>query len=499
MNNLPPAQRLLAPLDAAATTLAAGRPRAGNRLRVSAGLMLADALGWSVAFLAGLGALHLHPSFAQLEYAVWWNGTGLSQLLGFAAFATVASYSFFRSGHYQQRRPFWMETGEVLRHVTIFGLLYGVFVTLAKMELSRTVWLVSFGSAAVLLPLARLAASAMLMRLGYWQQPTLIIGTGELARMCHRALASEAQLGFTVHAFVQSDRHAAPEQPLPGNLPLLAWPHDRVEELAGLARGYHLIFALEPEARDSHEGWLETLSQRFLDLHVAPPVSALPLVSMEPQHFFSHDVLLLHARNNLLDARAQQFKRLLDIIGSLALIVLSAPLVLLLIALIRLEGGPAFFGQTRVGRNGRRFTCFKFRTMRVDAETQLKALLARDPKAAAEYKHFHKLKRDPRVTRVGAFLRKTSLDELPQIFNVLRGEMSLVGPRPRLPSEPSCFYYHAVRPGITGLWQVSGRNQLTFAQRITLDVWYVRNWNVWYDVAILCKTVRVVLLREGAY
>lgn len=499
MNNLPPAQGLLAPLDHAVSILESGRPHASNRRWVSAGLMLADLAGWTLAFLAGLFVLRLRPSFDLYGFTAWWHSTGQSQLFGFAAFAVVASYTFFRSGHYQQRRPFWMETGEVIRHVTIFGLLYGVFVTLAKMELSRTVWLVSFCSAAALLPIARLLASAGLMRLGRWHQPTLIIGTGELAHMCHRALASEAQLGFAVHAFIQSDQQARLNTALPDQLPLITWPHDRVEELAELARGYHLIFALEPEARSSHETWLETLSQRFLDLHVAPPLAALPLVSMEPQHFFSHDVLLLHARNNLLDARAQQFKRLLDIVGSLLLILLTSPLVLVMIGLIRLEGGPAFFGQSRVGRNGKRFTCYKFRTMRVDAEAQLKALLARDPKAAAEYKAFHKIKCDPRITKVGAFLRKTSLDELPQIFNVLRGEMSLVGPRPRLPTEPSCFYYHAVRPGITGLWQVSGRNQLTFAQRITLDVWYVRNWNVWYDVAILCKTIRVVLLREGAY
>lgn len=164
-----------------------------------------------------------------------------------------------------------------------------------------------------------------------------------------------------------------------------------------------------------------------------------------------------------------------------------------------LEGGPALFGQPRIGREGQLFTCLKFRTMRVDAEAALERLLATDAQAAAEWEAYRKLRNDPRITRVGAFLRKTSLDELPQLFNVLLGEMSLVGPRPRLPDEPACFYYKAVRPGLTGLWQVSGRNLLSYEDRISLDVWYVRNWNLWYDIAILFKTVKVVLFREGAY
>jgi Undecaprenyl-phosphate galactose phosphotransferase WbaP len=383
--------------------------------------------------------------------------------------------------------------------VLLFGLLYGVFVMLAKMELSRSLWLVSFGGSALLVPSLRRLARKVMTRLGWWKQPTIIIGSGEHAVACYHALASESQLGFRVRAFLQSDRLPPPDELLPDHLPLLSWPHDQIEELVQMLRGFHLVVALDPEARAQHEDWLEPLSQRFLDMHIVPTLATLPLVSMEPQHFFSHDVLLLRARNNLLDKRAQRFKRMLDIAGSLALIVATAPLVLLISLLIRLEGGPAIFGQTRVGRNGETFTCFKFRTMRVDAEEYLQTVLASDPEAAAEYRQFHKLKDDPRVTKIGALLRKTSLDELPQIYNVFQGHMSLVGPRPRLPQEPSDFYYEAVRPGITGLWQVSGRNQLTFKQRIALDLWYVRNWNVWYDVAILFKTIRVVLLREGAF
>ncbi|GHD82166.1 hypothetical protein GCM10011419_29290 [Vogesella fluminis] len=129
----------------------------------------------------------------------------------------------------------------------------------------------------------------------------------------------------------------------------------------------------------------------------------------------------------------------------------------------------------------------------------MQELFASNPEIADEWKQFRKLRADPRITGIGQVLRKTSLDELPQLFNVLFGEMSLVGPRPRLLDEPSDFYYSAVLPGITGLWQVSGRNKLTYTQRINLDRWYVKNWNTWYDFAIIIKTVKVVLFKEGAY
>jgi undecaprenyl-phosphate galactose phosphotransferase len=150
------------------------------------------------------------------------------------------------------------------------------------------------------------------------------------------------------------------------------------------------------------------------------------------------------------------------------------------------------------------FPCYKFRTMHVDAEQQLRDLLASDPAARAEWEREFKLRNDPRITRIGHFLRRTSLDELPQLFNVIRGEMSLVGPRPIIQAELARYgddvdYFLMVRPGMTGLWQVSGRNDVDYDTRVYLDTWYVKNWSLWYDIAILFKTVRVVFARKGAY
>lgn len=197
-------------------------------------------------------------------------------------------------------------------------------------------------------------------------------------------------------------------------------------------------------------------------------------------------------------------KRLFDI----ALTILIAPLVAFVIGVVAVimmasgEGGNLFFGHRRVGRNGKVFKCWKIRTMVVDAETKLRDYLASNPEAAAQWARDHKLDNDPRITKIGHFLRKTSLDELPQLWNVLKGEMSFVGPRPIVRSEMHKygihrFTYASVRPGLTGLWQVSGRNDISYDERVQLDVDYVQNIAFRTDVSLIVRTAAVVLLRTG--
>jgi exopolysaccharide production protein ExoY len=180
-----------------------------------------------------------------------------------------------------------------------------------------------------------------------------------------------------------------------------------------------------------------------------------------------------------------------------------SPLMLALAWVIRRDGGPATFSHYRVGRGGRLFMCLKFRTMRTDAERALRELLERNPELHAEWQRAQKLVNDPRVTPIGKWLRRSSLDELPQLLNVLRGEMALVGPRPITMPElrrygPARWYYLSVVPGMTGLWQVSGRNGTDYDRRVELDQLYVKKRSVWLDCMILAKTVRVVVARDGA-
>jgi Undecaprenyl-phosphate galactose phosphotransferase WbaP len=197
-------------------------------------------------------------------------------------------------------------------------------------------------------------------------------------------------------------------------------------------------------------------------------------------------------------------KRSLDFCGAIFFLIALAPVMGLVALLVSLDGGPVFFSHSRIGAGGRPFGCLKFRTMCMDADKRLAELLANDPHAQAEWEKDFKLRNDPRVTKIGGILRKTSLDELPQLFNVLRGEMSLVGPRPIVRAEVSRYQtayreYLKCRPGLTGLWQVSGRNDVDYAQRVVLDCQYVRSWTVLGDIVILFRTVFVVLQRAGAY
>ncbi|MDZ4776424.1 MAG: sugar transferase [Alphaproteobacteria bacterium] len=197
-------------------------------------------------------------------------------------------------------------------------------------------------------------------------------------------------------------------------------------------------------------------------------------------------------------------KRLFDLAAALSLLVLLSPILLTVAALIRLsDGGSSFYGHKRVGRQARPFRCWKFRTMRVNGDEILAAHLAANPEAEREWLETQKLTDDPRVTAIGAFLRKSSLDELPQLWNVVLGEMSLIGPRPIVRSELDKYgkdrrFYLLVRPGISGLWQVSGRSNTTYERRVELDRLYLENWSYAQDLAILVKTPLAVLKSEGA-
>ena len=197
--------------------------------------------------------------------------------------------------------------------------------------------------------------------------------------------------------------------------------------------------------------------------------------------------------------------RVFDIVIAVAVILFTAPLLIALALGVKLhDGGPALFGHQRIGLGGRPFRCFKFRSMVADAEARLAALLASDPQARAEWEADFKLRHDPRITPLGDFLRRSSLDELPQLFNVLRGEMSIVGPRPIVKSEAERYgarfeSYCAVRPGITGLWQVSGRNDVSYRRRVAMDAVYARGKCLSWDVKILLLTVPAVFLAKGSY
>ena len=199
-------------------------------------------------------------------------------------------------------------------------------------------------------------------------------------------------------------------------------------------------------------------------------------------------------------------KRVFDLISVVVILALFGWLMLVIAVAVRLSGGSnVIYGHTRVGRKGRQFPCYKFRSMVSNSDDVLRQLLETDPEAREQWERDFKLKDDPRITRIGRFIRKTSLDELPQLWNVVKGDMSIVGPRPVVQAEFDQYYgnarqhYLSVSPGLTGLWQVSGRNDLDYEQRVQLDKSYVENWNVFSDFLIVMRTVKVMVMRRGAY
>lgn len=214
-------------------------------------------------------------------------------------------------------------------------------------------------------------------------------------------------------------------------------------------------------------------------------------------------------RLEFLDKNTRSFDRIMtrtmNIVLALLVLVLLAPLMLFIAVLVFIcNPGPVFFGHTRIGKGGGTFRCWKFRSMVVDADRRLEELLASDPEAQAEWASTHKLKNDPRINPVGRFLRKSSIDELPQLFNVLAGEMSLVGPRPIVKSEVHHYgryfrNYCAVTPGITGLWQINGRNDVSYRRRVACDVTYARTRSWWFDLRLIAATVPALLLARGSY
>lgn len=213
----------------------------------------------------------------------------------------------------------------------------------------------------------------------------------------------------------------------------------------------------------------------------------------------ARDVAAAHNRNSVYGTYG---KRVVDIAFCILILPLALPLIAVLWVLTRRDGGPGFFGHTRIGRDGKPFRCWKIRTMVTDAETKLQEYLRDNPEAAAEWARDHKLANDPRITRLGRILRKTSLDELPQLWNVFLGEMSVVGPRPIVVAELEKYGIHqtgykSMKPGLTGLWQVSGRNDVTYEERVMLDMSYLVRMSLWLDAKIVLMTASAVLAKTG--
>ena len=383
-------------------------------------------------------------------------------------------------------------------------LLAGVFAATTAMlfwgkaahETSRFTLTAGLFLSVVMIPLARISVKRLLIRMGVWGVPVAVYADAPAARAIVEALTHERGLGYAPACFFTDD----PNLVRRGFQGVHAWGtlKENTQEVP------IAILSLQGSARGHLNDLLEGPLSIYRKVVVIPDIADAPSLWIKPRDLVG--MLGLEISSNLLDPSARIIKRSADLIICILSAPLWMPFCLLLTVLVWLEDrGNPIFKQSRVGRYGAVFNTWKFRTMHPDAESLLQKHLAENEAIRAEWEANFKLRDDPRITRIGRFLRRTSLDELPQLVNVLRGEMSLVGPRPLpayhdegLPGRVRALRAR-VRPGVTGLWQVSGRSEAGHAGMQKWDTYYVRNWSIWLDIVILFRTIRTVASGHGAF
>lgn len=471
----------------------------GRTVLVSTVLALSDFISFTASIYLAVGLLYI--TFDQGDFSINYGQVdgwiGLHWLL---AFCCVGWYAM-RLRHYLYRKTFWFELKEILRTLVIFAIIEIAVIAFTTWSFSRYLWVINWMFILILVPVSRMVTKRILNSLGYWQRDTWIIGNGKNAREAYKAISSERNLGLNIVGFIASEGGVLAGENIE-NIGVLA---NDIEWLVTKDKKTQFIVAVESNQSEMRNTWLRNfMIKGFRYVSVIPTLRGMPLDSTDMSFIFSHEVMIFRVQQNLAKWSSRILKRLFDIVGSIAIIMVLSPILLYISRKVKQDGGPAIYGHERIGKGGKPFKCLKFRSMVINSKEVLESLLAHDLGARQEWDATFKLKNDPRITKIGGFLRRTSLDELPQLFNVLRGEMSLVGPRPIITAELERYndevdYYLLSKPGMTGLWQVSGRSDVDYETRVYLDAWYVKNWSMWNDIAILFKTIGVVLKKDGAY
>ena len=364
---------------------------------------------------------------------------------------------------------------------------------------SRVVFLIGWLLSLVLVPVARAQFRSKFARRSWWGYPIAIFGSSSVARRIVEDLRKQPELGLHPVAIFGDEgcsREPLLQVPVLGNYhaaPLYA-------RRMGIA---HAIIAMPDIPGPQLIELMETHASMFSHVYVVPGLAGFSSLGIQTRDVST--MLTLEVRRSLLLPSCQFAKRMTDAVLSFSMSVVLVPVMLSIALIIRLESrGGVLFGHRRIGHGGRQFKMWKFRTMYTNGAEILEKYLRDRPEEREEWLTNRKLRNDPRVTPVGRILRRCSLDELPQLWNVLRGEMSMVGPRPIVNDEVTKYgqwfgLYCRVVPGLTGLWQVSGRSDTDYGKRIELDTYYVRNWSPWFDIYLLARTFRTVLKGEGAY
>ena len=386
----------------------------------------------------------------------------------------------------------------------IFYTLTGVFITLGfanyayrpdEYLYSRSILIGSWTACLFFIPANRFVFRKLCTGLNLWGVPAVLIGSGKIARDVAENLTKHPEYGLRLIGFF--NEHASDFL----GLPFLGTLSD-IPAFAAKKSIQYAIIARDETDMDSMDGLIKEYGTLFPHVLFIPKPVAQSSVWITPRDLGG--ILGLEVRHNLQIPHTYLTKRCIDFLLTLPCLLIGSVLMGIIALLIKLDSpGPILFHHQRIGKNRKPFVIYKFRTMSRNADSQLPDILADRPDLQTEWETYGKLEHDPRITRIGHWLRATSLDELPQLFNVLQGKLALVGPRPVVEKELAYYgddadLFDRVMPGLTGLWQVSGRNHLSYADRVRLDNYYANNWSVWLDLYILSKTVFAVLFRHGA-
>lgn len=446
-----------------------------------------------------------HLAFILRDALDFWNR--VTYLYGDGYIYGVVPFLFLiflgQSRSYRQMKPVVDTMRDIFQSV-FAGWIASIIIIyfLKASNLSSRLFIILFGLFVLInVCLIRYAVLKFLKRRNLFHEPIILIGAGLTAEKLIKFWQED--LGYRYEVIGLIDDHPVSER-LPKNFPILGG-FDEARRIIRAARVQTVVIAAPGLDKEHLQALITEIQPHVKNISFVPDLIGTPMSSADLSILFSEKILTLNLRNNLSRPYNRVIKRIFDltltIFGGL---IISPVLVCIALAVAIENRGHVIFAHMRVGAAGKKFPCYKFQTMIPDAEEKLKKYLAENPEAKREWEETFKLTNDPRVTKLGGWLRRTSLDELPQLWNVIRGEMSLVGPRPIVKAEVPRYgknirEYYMVLPGITGMWQVSGRSDTTYPERVAMDTWYVRNWSVWIDIMYLFKTVKAVIQSRGAY
>lgn len=409
----------------------------------------------------------------------------------------------FLCNAYRVDMPYWDKVRAIFKGVTysVITAVFLMYVGNVAGDVSRLFigfsWILSF----LFLLIGRWLLERVLIKLGLFFVPVIIIGAGKTAELLLRSFERNPIMRIEIVGFVDDNPVSSK---IANSYPILGGFSD-IDRIIAETGVQHVIVCAPGLESKKLIALVNDLEIKVKNVSFIPELIGMPAANVQAQGLMEENTLIIRVKNNLSRPYYRFVKRVFDLVVTLMSLVLLLPIGFIISILIYIDNpGPVLFAHRRVGKGGKEFPCYKFRSMIVGAEEALKTYLAEHPEAREEWERDFKLKDDPRITRLGHFLRKTSLDELPQILNVLKGEMSLVGPRPIVRKEVEKYGeyiedFYLVPPGITGVWQVSGRSDTTYEERVQMDSWYVHNWSVWIDIVYLVRTVGAVLKRKGAY